>query len=460
MSFAVANTSAVETPRSAADGFKGLKESYEDRVASVFLEGVGYAWGLFDGHGGAAAADYVREFLFHQLGEAAKGRVENFAQVLERVRTDLKRERVAATRGDRVRLTPERRSVLERLEAAASEVETRLADLNAYSYAPPETLVRVRAALEARRPWLDAASLARGGGPRAVDALRDVLAREREGHRRVEECEAEAAKTAAVVIADDAWKEAARDAFLRCDLDFLDLADRKGLDDGTCALVAVLAPASKQGRHKLVVANAGDSRALLLRGTRVVRASTDHKPDVERRRVEKAGGYVVDVGGVKRVTSASGVGFGVDRSKKSLYLSVARAIGDRQLKKPSPVVVATPDVKIFALTPDDSVLVLVCDGITDALQDDAIIHAAIAQDDPEDAARTIVRDAFSKGAADNLTALVVRFPWSPPHPVLLQNWEAARRPPHLLDVGEDTPPGGPLLLRKKTNKKPTIDMFA
>ena len=60
----------------------------------------------------------------------------------------------------------------------------------------------------------------------------------------------------------------------------------------------------------LVVANAGDSRAVLCRGESAVALSHDHKPaqEDERRRIMAAGGFVSDIGGVVRcghVTTAA-----------------------------------------------------------------------------------------------------------------------------------------------------------
>ena len=160
--------------------------------------------------------------------------------------------------------------------------------------------------------------------------------------------------------------------------------------------------------------NLGDSRLIVARGLGALRGTTDQKPEsaTEKRRIEKAGGYVVDLNGVWRATSAAGVGFGVDRRNKSLYLSVARSIGDRQLKKPTAVLSAAPDVRVLPLEDDDLLAVVVCDGVTDVLDDSAIVTLAVENfGKPEESARRIVREAFAKSAADNVTAVVVEFPW-------------------------------------------------
>eukprot|EP00041_Stephanoeca_diplocostata_P028138 m.787719 g.787719 ORF g.787719 m.787719 type:complete len:94 (+) comp23309_c0_seq50:1959-2240(+) len=70
--------------------------------------------------------------------------------------------------------------------------------------------------------------------------------------------------------------------------------------------------------------------------------SDDHKPNRpdEERRIKRAGGHVIDAGGVFRVASSRGLA-GV---KGSTFLSVARAFGDIGLKEPDPLVISTPDV--------------------------------------------------------------------------------------------------------------------
>ena len=78
---------------------------------------------------------------------------------------------------------------------------------------------------------------------------------------------------------------------------------------GCTAVVAI-----KRG-DELYVANAGDSRGVLCRGTKAVALSEDHKPahDVEKNRIIAAGGFLSDIGGVCRVNG---------------NLNLSRAIGD------------------------------------------------------------------------------------------------------------------------------------
>ncbi|KAH8046554.1 protein serine/threonine phosphatase [Aureococcus anophagefferens] len=331
-----------------ADGFKGLKDHYEDRFDARFLGGLGHFFAMFDGHGGHHAADYLKESLADHA-------------------------------------------------------------LKSVSYGSPE-LAAIVDDLATRRQWLDKASKKRRGGKDAAAARSDVerAATDRE-RARVDAADAAAAR-ATLPLADDAWRRAFCGGYggRRRAAE----ADRRNWDDGSTACACLLSVDDEAGSRKLVVANAGDSRCVLARAHAA--RPTDHKPDApaEKRRIEKVGGYVVELNGVARATSPAGVGFGIDRTKKSLYLSVARAIGDRQLKSPTPVLTPTPDVRVLNLQDDDLFVVLVCDGVTDVLSDQQIVDVAAKHyGDPAEAAKKIVKEAFAKQAADNITALVLEFPW-------------------------------------------------
>lgn len=82
---------------------------------------------------------------------------------------------------------------------------------------------------------------------------------------------------------------------------------------GCTAVVALLAG------NTLYVANAGDSRAVLSRKGKALPLSFDHKPShpVEKERIESAGGFVSNFGGMSRVNG---------------NLNLSRAIGDLKYK--------------------------------------------------------------------------------------------------------------------------------
>ncbi|XP_031484462.1 probable protein phosphatase 2C 24 isoform X1 [Nymphaea colorata] len=122
---------------------------------------------------------------------------------------------------------------------------------------------------------------------------------------------------------------------------------------GSTAVVAVIAP------DVVVVANCGDSRAVLCRSGRPVPLSTDHKPDQadELARIEASGGRVIYLNG-PRV-------YGI--------LAMSRAIGDKYLK---PIVSSEPEVTITERSSNDECLILASDGLWDVLPNDVVCKVA------------------------------------------------------------------------------------
>lgn len=151
-------------------------------------------------------------------------------------------------------------------------------------------------------------------------------------------------------------------------------------------------------RH-LLVANAGDCRAVLCRKGEAVDMSQDHRPirTSERQRVEQSGGFIED-----------GYLNGV--------LSVTRALGDWDLKmprgSPSPLI-AEPEFNQAVLTEDDEFLIIGCDGIWDVMSSQyavSVVRRGLRRhDDPERCARELVMEALRLNTFDNLTVIIVCF---------------------------------------------------
>ncbi|KAI6674504.1 hypothetical protein NL676_002410 [Syzygium grande] len=178
------------------------------------------------------------------------------------------------------------------------------------------------------------------------------------------------------------------------------LADRALADDasvssssGATALIAMIL-----GRH-LVVANAGDCRAVLCRRGEAIDMSQDHKPiyPSERRRVEELGGFV-------------------DDGYLNGILSVTRALGDWDMKFsrgfPSPLI-SEPEFRRALLTEDDEFLIIGCDGIWDVMSSQHAVNIVRRglrrHDDPEQSARDLIKEALCLNTTDNLTVIVVCF---------------------------------------------------
>ncbi|KAI4301555.1 hypothetical protein L6164_034822 [Bauhinia variegata] len=176
------------------------------------------------------------------------------------------------------------------------------------------------------------------------------------------------------------------------------LADSALADDcsvssssGTTALTALIL-----GRL-LMVANAGDCRAVLCRKGEAIDMSQDHRPiyPSERKRVEELGGFVDD-----------GYLNGV--------LSVTRALGDWDMKFPrgsSSPLIAEPEFRQVILTEDDEFLIIGCDGIWDVMSSQhavSLVRRGLRRhDDPEQCARDLVMEALRLNTFDNLTVIIV-----------------------------------------------------
>ncbi|XP_011003164.1 PREDICTED: probable protein phosphatase 2C 49 [Populus euphratica] len=156
----------------------------------------------------------------------------------------------------------------------------------------------------------------------------------------------------------------------------------------------------------LMVANAGDCRAVLCRKGKAINMSQDHRPiyPSERRRVEELGGYV-DANGFLNGS-----------------LSVSRALGDWDKKhswgSPSPLI-SEPEFQHLVLTEEDEFLIIGCDGIWDSMSSQHAVSLVRRRlrwhDDPEKCAKDLVKEALDWNAVDNLTVLIVCFS-SPPAP--------------------------------------------
>lgn len=173
------------------------------------------------------------------------------------------------------------------------------------------------------------------------------------------------------------------------------LADELSVDSycGTTALTVLVL-----GRN-LLVANAGDCRAVLCRKGDAVQLSQDHRPScqVERKRVE-------DLGGTVEYGYLNG------------ELAVTRALGDWYMKLPvgsaSPLT-AEPEFQLTMLTEDDEFLIIACDGIWDVMSNQEAVRLVQQElryhNDPQKCAKELTNQALMRDTGDNVTAIVVCF---------------------------------------------------
>lgn len=188
---------------------------------------------------------------------------------------------------------------------------------------------------------------------------------------------------------------------------------------GTTACVALLRD------QKLVLANAGDSRAVCARrsanGTYVALDLTqDQNPDLprEQARIEKMGGFVSpppEPGLSARVW--------LDVDCTQIGLAMARSIGDHAVKEIG--VIADPVVSFHDVTLDDEFVIFATDGVWEFIssQEAVMVVAENLDRGATRACQALIETAAAKwheeegDYRDDITALVVRLPhlWTSDH---------------------------------------------
>jgi len=164
---------------------------------------------------------------------------------------------------------------------------------------------------------------------------------------------------------------ALHDSFLDLDNMLADIGDQlkpsvKGHPDrvGCTAVACLVRPDS------IIVANAGDSRAVLSRSGRAVELSYDHKPSLESEtvRIKKAGGFVSEHRHGSHVIH-----------RVNGELAVSRAMGDLKYKKnrhiaaADQIVSCVPDIQVSVRQPEDEFMVIACDGVWDVLTSQEVV---------------------------------------------------------------------------------------
>ncbi|KAG6473011.1 protein phosphatase 2C 51-like [Zingiber officinale] len=201
--------------------------------------------------------------------------------------------------------------------------------------------------------------------------------------------------------AEGRWREIMTASFSRLDGEVE--ATARGESERTMGSTAVVAMV---GTKRIVVANCGDSRAVLCRGGAAFPLSFDHKADRpdEMERVEAAGGRVINWEGYRVL--------GV--------LATSRSIGDFYLK---PFVISEPDVTVTERTDKDEFLILASDGLWDVVSNEAackiarqslngrmarMFPDAVSGSNATEAAALLAQLAVSKGSEDNISVVVVQ----------------------------------------------------
>ncbi|KAH1201826.1 putative protein phosphatase 2C 27 [Glycine soja] len=197
-------------------------------------------------------------------------------------------------------------------------------------------------------------------------------------------------------------------SFLEIDAEFArSCSTESSLSSGTTALTAIIL-----GRS-LLVANAGDCRAVLSRGGGAIEMSKDHRPLCikERKRIESLGGYI-------------------DDGYLNGQLGVTRALGNWHLQgmkeingKGGPLS-AEPELKLITLTKEDEFLIIGSDGIWDVFRSQNAVDFARRRlqehNDVKQCCKEVIGEAIKRGATDNLTVVMICFHSEPPAPMVVE----------------------------------------
>ncbi|CAN1331791.1 Probable protein phosphatase 2C 10, partial [Linum perenne] len=148
---------------------------------------------------------------------------------------------------------------------------------------------------------------------------------------------------------------------------------------GSTAVTAILI-----NGQRLLVANVGDSRAVLSRGGQAVQMSTDHEPSTERSSIE-------DRGDVPRVNG---------------QLVVSRAFGDKSLKSH---LRSDPDVREANIDNSTDILILASDVLWKVMSNQEAVDIAKKSRNPHKVARQLTTEAVHRDSKDDISCVVIRF---------------------------------------------------
>ncbi|KAG5591362.1 hypothetical protein H5410_041876 [Solanum commersonii] len=177
------------------------------------------------------------------------------------------------------------------------------------------------------------------------------------------------------------WKKACWSSFMVMDRDIKSLENLDSSFSGTTAVVAI------RQDDDLVIANVGDSRAVLGRKKEegvieAVQLTTDLKP-TEAERIRRCGGRVFAPQEEPHVQR-------VYLPKEDVPgLAMTRSFGDFMLKYLG--IISEPDVSYHHITPNDQFVVLATDGVWDVLSNDQVVSIVCATNNAAAAAEAVVQ---------------------------------------------------------------------
>jgi [calcium/calmodulin-dependent protein kinase] kinase len=194
------------------------------------------------------------------------------------------------------------------------------------------------------------------------------------------------------------------DVFHTLDEEVCEFLQKEDDHSGSTAVVAVY----DGRRHILTVASTGDSMCVLSRGGRAVKHNRMHRfnEEDECKRVKASGGSIVN-------------------NRLNGLLAVSRSFGDipfkeKGISRSKMALIATPEVISEVITPMTEFAIIATDGLWDIISPQEAVNFIrknlLKKQDLQEAARSLCKEAISKGSVDNVTVLVVSF-WLTPPPI-------------------------------------------
>ncbi|KAH9288304.1 hypothetical protein KI387_032421, partial [Taxus chinensis] len=141
---------------------------------------------------------------------------------------------------------------------------------------------------------------------------------------------------------------------------------------------------------KLLVANVGDSRAVLCRNGRAIQLSVDHEQgtSTECGSIETRGGFVSNMpGDVPRVDG---------------QLAVSRAFGDKNLKLH---LHSDPDVREVDIDSGTEFLILASDGFWKVMENQEVVDFVRKTKDRQVAAKQLAAEALNRESKDGISCI-------------------------------------------------------
>ncbi|XP_061338250.1 probable protein phosphatase 2C 39 isoform X1 [Gastrolobium bilobum] len=187
----------------------------------------------------------------------------------------------------------------------------------------------------------------------------------------------------------DFWTEpdnAVKRAYIITDSTILEKSGELGRG-GSTAVTAILINC-----QTLVVANIGDSRAVLCKNGVAKQLSVDHEPTTESEDIKNRGGFVSNFpGDVPRVDG---------------QLAVSRAFGDKSLKKH---LSSEPYVTVETIDDEAEFVILASDGLWKVMSNQEAVDAVRDVKDARSAAKNLTEEARNRKSSDDISCVVVRF---------------------------------------------------